>query len=129
MRAALGKRFTMFCLVAVFCQGQTWAGGDDDDSEDDAATSGPSYYGFVWDARGATVSGAKIVLRGKKGPAVETKTNLMGLYRSHISKDVRPEDAIVSCEKPGYKQTRVVRRAHPDTNASKIEIDCFLQKN
>ena len=118
-----------FSVMALIGTGPSWAGGDDDDSEEDAATSGPSYYGFVWDARGATVSGARIVLRGKKGPAVETKTNVMGLYRSHISKDVRPEDAVVTCEKAGYKQTKVVRRAHPDTTASKIEIDCFLQKN
>jgi len=106
-----------------------WAGGDGDDSDADAATDGPSYYGFVWDARGATVKDAKVILRGKTGAAVETRTNMMGLYRSHIRKDVRPEDAIVTCAKPGYKQSKVVRRVHPDTSASKVEIDCILQKN
>jgi hypothetical protein len=129
VQVALKKLWLASGLIALTLFAPARAGGDDDEGEDDAATSGPSYYGFVWDARGATIPNAKITLRGKAGPAVETKSNVMGLYRSHISKDVKPEDARVTCEKPGYKQTRVVRRAHPDTTASKIEIDCFMQKN
>jgi hypothetical protein len=129
MQLVVKKSLLCGCFVCLMLVAPAWAGGDDDDSEQDAATDGPSYYGFVWDARGATIKDAKVVLRGKTGPSVETKSNLMGLYRSHIRKEVRPEDAIVSCEKAGYKQTKAVRRAHPDTTASKIEIDCFMQKN
>jgi hypothetical protein len=122
---ALRLPFLLMCCLLIT---PAWAGGDDDESDADAATDGPSYYGFVWDTRGATIKEAKVVLRGKTGPAVETKTNMMGLYRSHIRKDVRPEDAIISCSKPGYKQSKVLRRVHPDTTSNKIEIDCILQK-
>jgi hypothetical protein len=129
MRALRLPLLLTCCLLTSLLLAPAWAGGDDDDSDTDAATEGPSYYGFVWDARGATVKDAKVVLRGKTGPSVETKTNMMGLYRAHIRKDVKAEDAIIACSKPGYKQSKVVRRVHPDTSATKIEIDCILQKN
>ena len=104
------------------------AGGGDEDAAGDMATEGPSYYGFVWDTRGATVSGATVTLRGKAGKPAEQKTNLMGMYRTHINKDVKPADVVMTCAKDGYKQARVVRRNVPDATASRIQIDCVLQK-
>lgn len=105
------------------------AGGGEEDSGGDVALEGPSYYGFVWDSRGATVAGATVSLRGKTGKAAEQKTNLMGMYRTHLSKDVKPADAVMTCAKEGYRQVRLVRRNLPDASASRIQIDCVLQKN
>jgi hypothetical protein len=69
-----------------------------------------------------------VALRGKAGKPVEQKTNLMGLYRTHISKDVKAEDVSMTCEKAGYRQTRVVRRVPPGATATQVEIDCMMQK-
>ena len=105
-----------------------WAGGGDEDSSNDVATEGPSYYGFVWDTRGATVPGATVALRGKSGKPAEQQTNLMGMYRTHISKDVKPVDVVMACTKTGYRQSKVVRRTLPDASAARVQIDCVLQK-
>jgi len=104
------------------------AGGGEEDSTSDVATEGPSYYGFVWDTRGATIVGATVTLRGKVGKPAEQKTNLMGMYRTHINKDVKPVDVVMTCAKDGYRQARVVRRNVPDATAARIQIDCVLQK-
>ena len=104
------------------------AGGGEEDSSNDVATEGPSYYGFVWDTRGATLPGATVALRGKTGKPSEQKTNLMGMYRTHINKDVKPADVVMACEKPGYRQAKVVRRQLPDASAARVQIDCVMQK-
>lgn len=104
------------------------AGGGEEDSSNDVATEGPSYYGFVWDTRGATIPGATVALRGKTGKPAEQKTNLMGMYRTHINKDVKPVDVVMACEKPGYRQAKVVRRQLPDASAARVQIDCVMQK-
>src|SRR3954469_24153446 len=77
------------------------AGGDDYDAANDTAGAGPAYFGFVRDHRGSPVAEAQVVLRPKTGDPVTIKTNKIGLYRSHISKDVTPDDVQVSCEKTG----------------------------
>lgn len=104
------------------------AGGGEDDATGDFATQGPSYYGFVFDHRGATVPGAQVTLRGKSGKAAEQKTNLMGMYRTHISKDVKASEVVMTCAKDGFKQVRIVRRNVPDATTSRVQIDCVLQK-
>jgi hypothetical protein len=104
-----------------------WAGGGDEDAND-AGTEGPSYYGFVRDNRGATVAGATVVLRGKDGKPAEQKTNLLGMYRTHINKDVKPADVVMTCVKDGYRQARGVKRNVPDATPSRIQIDCVMQK-
>ena len=55
-------------------------------------------------------------------------TNALGLYRSHISKDVIPDDVEISCEKPGYRQTKVYRRTPPGAKDMLIETECTLQR-
>ena len=86
-----------------------FAGGDNYDAMADKEGKGPSYFGFVRDTRGSAIIGAQVVLQPKVGGPVVLKTNAIGLYRSHISKDVRPADVEISCAKDGYKQSR--RRA------------------
>jgi len=102
------------------------AGGDDYDAMADKEGKGPSYFGFVRDNRGSAVPGAQVVLKPKAGEPVVLKTNAIGLYRSHISQDVRPADVEVSCEKDGYKQARVVRRS--GQSAANVETNCTMQR-
>jgi hypothetical protein len=114
--------------VALACGTPVLAGGDDYDAANDTENAGPAYFGFVRDARGLPVSDARVVLRPKTGDPVELKTNVLGLYRSHVRKDVSPDDVQVSCDKSGYKQARVFRRTPPGAKDMFIETDCTLQK-
>ena len=105
-----------------------WAGGDDYDASNDTEGAGPAYFGFVRDQRGSPISDAQVVLRPKTGAPVTIKTNVLGLYRSHINKDVVPDDVHISCEKNGYKQTKVYRRTPPGSKDMFIETECTLQR-
>jgi hypothetical protein len=105
-----------------------FAGGDDYDAANDHEGKGPVYYGFVRDHRGSPVAGARVVLKPKTGDVLELKTNVLGLYRSHVSKSVQPDDIAVSCEKTGYKQTGVMRRNAPGSTEMNIETNCTLQR-
>ena len=104
------------------------AGGDDYDAANDVKGAGPAYFGFVRDARGSPVVDAQVVLQPKKGKTVALKSNALGLYRGHINKDVRPDDVQISCEKAGYKQTKVNRRTPPGGTAMFIETECTMQR-
>ena len=103
------------------------AGGDDYDAQNDTEGKGPAYFGFVRDHRGSPVPDAQVILRPKAGDAVTLKSNVLGLYRSHITKDVRPADVEVSCSKTGYKQAGVMRRPGQN-NDMHIETNCTLQR-
>ena len=71
---------------------------------------------------------AQVVLQPKKGKAVTLKTNVLGLYRGHISKAVLSDEVQVSCVKTGYKQTKINRRTPPGNNAMFIETECTMQR-
>ena len=103
------------------------AGGDDYDASQDAEGKGPAYFGFVRDHRGSPVSDAQVILRPKKGEPVTLKSNVLGLYRSHITKEIPPADVEVSCGKNGYKQAGVMRRPGQE-NDMHIETNCTLQR-
>jgi hypothetical protein len=115
--------------LATGCVGtQAWAGGDDYDAANDVKGAGPAYFGFVRDARGSPVTDAVVMLRPKTGKPVPLKSNALGLYRGHVSKDVRPDDVQISCEKSGYKQAKVYRRTPPGSKDMFIETECTLQR-
>jgi hypothetical protein len=118
---ALSAAFALAIASAAF------AGGDDYDGPRDTENNGPSFFGFVRDTRGAPVSDARVVLRPKTGDAVEIKTNVLGLYRSHVRKEIRPDEVEVSCDKAGYKQTGVNRRPAA-AQAASVETNCTLQR-
>jgi hypothetical protein len=120
-------RATAAAVLAAAFAAQALAGGDDYDAENDTEGKGPAYFGFVRDTRGSPVSDAQVMLRPKKGDPVVLKSNAIGLYRSHITKEVNPADVEVSCDKAGYKQTRVARRAGQDKDMH-IETNCTLQR-
>jgi len=122
------RTIALAICVALACSAQALAGGDDYDASNDTEGAGPAYFGFVRDQRGSPVSDAQVVLRPKMGDPVTIKTNVLGLYRSHINKDVVPDDVQVSCEKNGYKQTKVYRRTPPGSKDMFIETECTLQR-
>jgi hypothetical protein len=113
-------------MALAMTPGAGLAGGDDYDAMADKEGKGPAYFGFVRDMRGAVVSDARVLLQPKAGEPVVLKSNSLGLYRSHLSKDIRPDDVQVSCEKDGYKQTRVIRRSTP--GAANVETNCTMQR-
>src|ERR1043165_3422532 len=115
-------------VVVVACLTPALAGGDDYDAANDTEGAGPAYFGFVRDNRGSPVSDAQVVLRPKMGDPVTIKTNVLGLYRSHVNKDTSPDDVQISCEKTGYKQTKVFRRTPPGAKDMFIETECTLQR-
>jgi len=107
---------------------QASAGGDDYDAANDVKGAGPAYFGFVRDNRGSPVTDAQVLLQPRKGKPVALKSNVLGLYRGHISKDVVPDDVQISCVKTGYKQIKVNRRTPPGGTAMFIETECTMQR-
>ena len=105
-----------------------FGGGDDYDAMNDEEGKGPVYYGFVRDNRGSPVADARVVLQPKSGEALVLKSNVLGLYRSHVNKGVVPDDISVSCEKNGFKQVKVARRNPPGATDMNIETNCTMQR-
>jgi hypothetical protein len=114
--------------LALACGTPAIAGGDDYDANNDEEGAGPAYFGFVRDTRGSPVSDAQVMLRPKSGEPVSIKTNVLGLYRSHVSKEVAPDDVQITCEKAGYQQKSAFRRTPPGAKDMFIETDCTLQR-
>ncbi len=115
-------------LAALALGAPAQAGGDSYDALNDTEGKGPAYFGFVRDTRGAPVRDARVVLQPRGGEAVILQSNVLGLYRSHIGKDVRPDDVQVSCEKSGYKLSGVLRRNALGSTDMHIETNCTLQR-
>lgn len=115
-------------ILVVAAASTARAGGDDYDAMNDTEGQGPAYFGFVRDNRGLPVQGAEVTLRAKGRDPLVLKSNVLGLYRSHYSKDVQPDNVELSCAKPGYKQSEVQLRAPAGTKAMNIEINCTLQR-
>ena len=117
--------------VAYVMSVAAWAGGAGfGDDNDTSAETGPSYFGFVRDANGATVPGATVTVAVKNHGSVITRTDALGTYKvPGFGTDVNPKDVEISCDKQGYKQTRVVRRSSPSTDPKiPIETECTLQR-
>lgn len=122
-------------LVAATCllPSAAWAGGagfgdDDDFSEDE----GPAYFGFVKDTNGATMPDAKVTVGIKGRGGVVTRTDLLGAYKvPGFGKEVDPSDVEITCDKPGFKQVRTLRRMRAPNADVKIpiETECTLQRN
>jgi hypothetical protein len=125
-------RFDSFlaCLALAAGSPAALAGGEMLGDLDDHHDEGPSYFGFVKDARGAPVSDAKVTANVKNGVAFITRTTSAGLYKfGGFSKQINPEDVTISCAKDGYKQTRVIRRPTPKSEPAKaIETECRLER-
>jgi hypothetical protein len=114
--------------IGVATAMQAFAGGDDYDAANDVKGAGPAYFGFVRDHRGSPVTDAQVLLQPKKGKHVALKSNALGLYRGHISKEVLPDDVQISCVKTGYKQIKVNRRTPPGNASMFVETECTMQR-
>ena len=129
MSPSILRAFAAIVCAGALCIGPAAHAGGGEEGGGDSATEGPSYFGFVWDTRGATIAGAKVQLRAKNGKSAEFTTNVLGLYRGHIALDVKPDDVSMTCEKPGYKFSRFQRRSHAGTSPTNVEFDCILQRS
>jgi hypothetical protein len=121
-------------VLALTCvlSGTAWAGGSGfGDDDDDTAEAGPSYFGFVRDSNGATVPDARVTVLMKTRHSIITRTDALGTYKvPGFGRDTAPDDIEISCDKPGYKQLRVVRRSSPSTDPKiPIETECTMQRN
>jgi len=116
----------VFCAVIACIPAPVWAGGDEENGAPDSE-NGPSYFGFVRDKRGLGVAEASVMLKPKDGEAIVVKSNVLGLYRTHLSKEVKPDDVAVSCEKSGYKQLNITRRKQA-ADAPSVETSCTLER-
>jgi hypothetical protein len=97
--------------------------GEDSDTND-----GPSYFGFVRDAGGSPVSGARVTAAPQAGGSLVTRSNSMGIYKiPGFAKEIDPKTVDISCAKDGYSQANVVRRGQADAK-DPVEVDCTLQK-
>ncbi len=134
MRQSGRRMFRKGLLAAAICvlSGAVWAGGagfgdDDDLSEDD----GPSYFGFVKDTSGRTMPDVKVTVGIKDRGGVVTRTDALGAYKvPGFGKEVDPKDVEVACDKPGYRQQRILRRVRPANADPKIpvETECTMQR-
>jgi len=108
-----------------------WAGGSSfGDDDEDTADEGPAYFGFVRDTSGSTIPDAKVTVGIANRGGVVTRTDALGAYKvPGFGKEVDPKDVIVSCEKEGFKQVKVLRRATAATATVPIvETECTLQR-
>ncbi len=130
-----GRRVSLASLLAVALFGLStavWAGGagfgdDDDQSEDE----GPSYFGFVKDASGRTMPDVKVTVGIKDRGGVVTRTDALGAYKvPGFGKEIDPKEVEVTCDKPGYRQQRILRRMRPANADPKIpvETECTMQR-
>jgi hypothetical protein len=127
MTALVRSILTAFAAL-VLAGGGVFAGGDEYDAAKDVENLGPAYFGFVRDAAGSPISDAQVMLQPKSGDPITIKTNVLGLYRSHVRKDVVPDDVSVSCAKQGFKVEQVYRRTPPGSKDMFIETDCTLRR-
>jgi len=126
MHALIRTSFAVAWILALALP--AFAGGDDYDAANDTEGKGPVYYGFVRDNRGSPVADARVVLQPKSGEPLVLKSNVLGLYRSHVNKGVKPDEITVSCDKNGYKQVNVARRNPPGATDMNIETNCTMQR-
>lgn len=131
----LGRRIGWVASAAVgltcILSTALWAGGSGfGDDDHDHENEGPAYFGFVKDTGGATIADAKVTVAIKDRGGVITRTDALGAYRvPGFGKEIDPTTVVISCEKPGYKQVRVLRRTSPNADAQvPIETECTMQR-
>ena len=89
---------------------------------------GPSYFGFVRDARGRTIPGASVSATiSPSGSAMTVKSDVLGHYRvPGFHKFIDPASVEISCKAPGYVQVSAARRTTSRNEATAIETSCVL---
>lgn len=128
--------YVRLCAVLIItlvpiAPGLAHAGGVDFNDENSSATdNGPAFFGFVREADGHGVAGAKVSATLKGGNSVVTSTDILGIFKiPGVGKDINPDDVTISCAKDGYTEANVLRRPRADpTSKNPIEVECYLQK-
>lgn len=119
------------CLtLAVALASPAWGGADADAHDENDPNEGPPFWGFVKDERGVPVRDAKVSASNKNNNlTLVTRTTATGAYRVRgFTKDVKPDEVVISCSKDGYKQARVFRLPLPKGPVKSVETECRLQR-
>jgi hypothetical protein len=97
---------------------------------DEDQDEGIVFFGFVKDARGAPIGGAKVTATMKSGNTFIVQTTANGQYRlPTFNKDMNPADVVIACAKEGYKQTRTIRRPIAKSKPPKpVETECRMER-
>ena len=123
IRQAAGLALVATCSFSA----ALWAEGFDPEGDPIHEYQGPTFFGFVKDTNGTSVPDAKVTLAAKGRNAVIARTNSVGVYRGSLGKDVDANDVVISCEKTGFKQVRLLRRTEQNARAeTPIEVECTL---
>jgi Carboxypeptidase regulatory-like domain len=119
--------FVLMAVVVMAASSLARAGGVNF-GEDSDTNDGPSYFGFVRDADGSPVPGARVTAAPQAGGSLVTRSNSMGIYKiPGFAKEIDPKTVDISCAKDGYSQANVLRRGQADLK-DPVEVDCTLQK-
>src|SRR5581483_275046 len=103
------------------------AGGDAPDFHDEA--DGLAFFGFVKDNTGKTIRDATVTAEIKGLGSVVARTDATGVYRfPGFGKNITANRVSISCSKDGYRQIRTMTRPPRDKNATRVEVECTLQK-
>jgi hypothetical protein len=88
---------------------------------------GPSYFGFVRDARGRPLQGANVTATiTTNGSRMTVKTDILGHYRvPGFHNEIDPGTVEISCAMAGYSQVSAARRTQRNPGTP-IETDCVL---
>ncbi len=116
------RSFRIVATAAILAMAMIWSGtARSGEGEYDASSEnhGPVFFGIAADARGKVMADVRVTLTAKDQEPVVLKTTVLGLYRGHFKAEVRPEDVQVTCQKDGYRTTRVIRRG--------IQTNCTLE--
>jgi hypothetical protein len=92
---------------------------------------GPGYVGVVLDTAGKPVNDARVTATSRDGLAMVTRSNAAGAYSMPgFNKRINADEVKISCEKPGFRQVRVVRRPAPKGQVARVvETECRLQRS
>lgn len=114
-------------LISLLIAAPLYAGGDAPDFHDEA--DGLAFFGFVKDNTGKTVRDAKVTAEIKGLGSVVARTDATGIYKlPGFGKNITANRVSISCSKEGYKQVRTMTRAPRDKNATRVEVECTMQK-
>ena len=114
-------------LILLLIATPLYAGGDAPDIHDEA--DGLAFFGFVKDNTGKTIRDAKVTAEIKGLGSVVARTDATGIYKlPGFGKNITANLVSISCSKDGYKQIRTMTRPPRDKNATRVEVECTMQK-
>jgi len=128
MRTAIGLALLAMALLPAAVLAGANRGEDNPGPLPD---EGPGYVGVVLDTAGKPVNDARVTATSRDGLAMVTRSNAAGAYNMPgFNKRINADEVKISCEKPGFRQVRVVRRPAPKGQPARVvETECRLQRS